>query len=101
MELRGASAAMMAPPGTPGAATIIIPSISMNSRNSGNECGIPFIRQTARAQQVIFIALPDRWMVAQRGTVNPATPSLTPLAMLWRRVTGMVAADEDVPRAVK
>lgn len=40
-------------------------------------------------------------IVAHNGTTNPATPSSTPLAIVWRSVTGMVAADDDVPSAVK
>ena len=39
--------------------------------------------------------------VAQSGTTKSATSGLTPLAMVWARVTGIVAADEDVPSAVR
>ena len=49
----------------------------------------------------IFIIDPERWMVAQRGMVNPAMPSVTPFFKVCFSVTGMVAADDDVPRAVK
>ncbi len=36
-----------------------------------------------------------------RGTTNPATESFTPFFFVESRVTGMVAAEEEVPRAVK
>ena len=45
--------------------------------------------------------LPDIWIVAHNGTTNPATPSLTPKALVRARVTGIVAADDCVPNAVK
>ena len=95
------SAAMMAPPGTPGAATIMIPSIRMKPRNIPKSKGMPCISISATAQATIFSVLPDRWMVAQSGTLKPAISSLTPLATVCLRVTGIVAAEEEVPRAVK
>ena len=58
------------------------------------------MRQTVRAQQVIFIIEPERWMVAQRGTQKLAISSLTPFFFVCRRVTGIVAALYEVPRAV-
>ena len=92
---------MMAPPGTPGAATIMTPSIIMKPRNIQKSNGIPFIIINATAQAVILRQLPERWIVAQRGTVNPAISSLTPFLRVQSKVTGIVAADEEVPRAVK
>ena len=50
---------------------------------------------------VIFNVLPDKWMVAQSGITKPAMSSLTPFFTVWRRVTGIVAADDWVPNAVK
>lgn len=99
-EASGPRAAMTAPPGTPGAATIQTESTKMKLRKSGKPCGIPLSIQIVRAQQVIFIIEPDRWMVAQRGTVNPAMPSVTPFFSVCFNVTGIVAADEEVPSAV-
>ena len=61
----------------------------------------PRISIRARAQETIFSVLPARWIVAQRGTVKEATPSLTPFFFAWASVTGIVAADEAVPSAVK
>ena len=58
-------------------------------------------RQIAKAQAVIFIALPLRWIVAQSGTTKPATSLLTPFFSVCFSVTGMVAADELVPNAVR
>ena len=62
---------------------------------------MPLSMQMVRAQAVIFITEPDMWMVAQSGTVNPATSLLTPLSSVCLSVTGIVAAEDDVPRAVK
>ena len=62
---------------------------------------MPCIIINASAHATIFSVLPDKCIVAHNGTTNPATPSSTPLAIVWRSVTGMVAADDDVPSAVK
>src|SRR5574344_954159 len=94
------NAAIMAPPGTPGAATIMMPSIQIKPANREKLCGIPSIIIIANEQAVILSALPDRWMVAHRGIVKRAIPSLTPFFMVDLSVTGMVAADEEVPSAV-
>ena len=40
-------------------------------------------------------------MVAHSGTTKPATESETPFFLVEARVTGMVAAEDEVPRAVK
>ena len=90
-------AAMMAPPGTPGAATIITPNISTKPRNVPNSTGMPCINIKATAQATIFSMLPDMWMLAQSGTTNPATSSSTPFFFTCWSVTGIVAADDDVP----
>lgn len=76
-------------------------STKMKLRKRGRLHGIPLMRQMVSAQQVIFIIDPERWMVAQSGMVNPAMPSVTPFFKVCFRVTGMVAADDDVPSAVK
>ena len=62
---------------------------------------MPCIIINASAHATIFSVLPDKCIVAHNGTTNPATPSSTPLAIVWRSVTGMVAADDDVPSAVE
>ena len=59
------------------------------------------MRHTVSAQQVIFIIEPDRWMVAQRGMQKLAISSLTPFFFACRKVTGMVAALDEVPNAVR
>ena len=59
------------------------------------------MRQTVSAQQVIFIIEPDMWMVAQSGTQKLAISSLTPFFFVCRSVTGIVAALDEVPKAVK
>ena len=63
--------------------------------------GKPLMRQMVSAQQVIFIIEPERWIVAQSGMVKPAMPSVTPFFRVCFSVTGMVAAEEEVPSAVK
>ena len=73
----------------------------MKLRKRGRLQGKPLIRQMVSAQQVIFIIEPERWMVAQSGMVNPAMPSVTPFFKVCFNVTGIVAADEEVPSAVK
>ena len=93
-------AAMMAPPGTPGAATIVMPSMRMKPLNAAGSSGWPDMRRMAIAQAVIFIVLPERWIVAQRGTVKTAMLSRTPFLSACLSVTGMVAADDCVPNAV-
>ena len=94
-------AAMIAPPGTPGAATIVMPSMRMKPDIIWKSYGMFCIIISANAHDTIFIVLPERWMVAQSGMTKPAMSLLTPLLMVWRSVTGMVAADDCVPRAVK
>ena len=100
MEARMPRQAMMEPPGTPGEATITMPSMQMKFRNVTGSWGRPCSRQMVRAQAVIFMAEPDMWTVAHRGMVKPAMSLLTPFFMVCCRVTGMVAADDEVPRAV-
>ena len=70
---------MMAPPGTPGAATIAIPIMQMKPMNIPGSIALPCISISATAQQTILRQLPDMWMVAQSGMVNPAISSLTPI----------------------
>ena len=101
MDWRSPRDAIMAPPGTPGAATIVIPSIMMNPMNIPKSYGMPCMIMSARAHAVILRVLPDMWIVEQRGITKPATSSETPLRRVCWRVTGMVAAEDCVPRAVK
>ena len=91
---------MIAPPGTPGAATIVIPSIKINPANRGKSNGIPCIIINASAQATIFSVLPDRWMVAHSGITIRLFQQI-PVLLVCSSVTGMVAADDCVPNAVK
>lgn len=91
----------MAPPGIPGAAMMVTPSIAMKYANEPALYGIPCIIIMARAHDTIFIVLPDICIVAHNGTVKPATSRLTPIRIVCSRVTGIVAADDWVPSAVK
>ena len=98
---KGPNAAIAAPPGTPGAATMQMAKRKMKWRNSGKSWGRLLMRHTVRAQQVIFIIEPAMWIVAQIGTQKLAMSSLTPFFFVCRRVTGIVAALDYVPKAVK
>ena len=91
----------MAPPGTPGAAIMVMPNIKMNPEKREKSKGIPCIIIKASAQATIFSVLPDRWMVAHSGITNPATSADTPFFLVCSSVTGMVAAEDCVPNAVK
>lgn len=91
---------MIAPPGTPGAATIVTPNIIMNPAREVKVTGSPDIYMIAIAQAVIFIVLPARWIVAQRGMTKIAMFSRTPFLTACANVTGMVAAEDCVPNAV-
>ena len=79
----------------------MMPSIITKPMNIGVENGMLCISISATAHAVIFMHEPLMWMVAQRGTVKPATSSRTPILMAWRSVTGIVAAELLVPKAVK
>ena len=101
MEVSSPNEAMMAPPGIPGAATMVMPSMKIKPVNISKSYGMPVANISATEQATIFITEPDMCMVAQRGTVKPAVSGATPIFMVWRSVTGIVAADDCVPRAVK
>ena len=76
------NAAIIAPPGTPGAATIVMPSMSMNPLKSVVFTGMPLIIIIAIAHAVIFIVLPDRCMVAHKGITKVAMFLPTPFLMV-------------------
>ena len=90
-------AAIIAPPGTPGAATIVIPSIMINPLKLEKVTGSPAMIMIAIAQATIFMVLPARWIVAQSGTVKIAIFSRTPFLTACASVTGIVAAEDWVP----
>ena len=54
------SAAIIAPPGTPGAATMVTPSMQINPANWAKGMGVALINKMASAHATIFIVLPDR-----------------------------------------
>ena len=54
----------------------------------------------AIAQATIFIVLPERCIVAHNGITKPARSGRTPFFTVCSKVTGMVAAEDWVPRAV-
>ena len=95
------SALIIAPPGAPGAATIAIPNININGINVDIPKSILFIINTATANDVTDIIEPDKWIVAQSGTQNSLISLLTPLFLAHSTLTGIVAADDCVPTAVK
>ena len=90
----------MEPPGAPGLATIAIPRVIMKGTTVPMEIGRLFIRHTAVAQAVMVIMDPHIWMLAQRGTTKLRICSDTPSFFAHSRFTGMVAAEDWVPKAV-
>ena len=72
---------MIAPPGTPGAATMVIPNIRIKPAKEVKVMGSPDISKIAMAQATIFIVLPARWMVAQSGITKMAIFCRTPFLM--------------------
>ena len=78
IELSRPVAAMMAPPGTPGAATIVMPSMKMKPTHWRVDTVRPWVRTIANANAKIFEVEPARWIVAHSGTVKEATASDTP-----------------------
>ena len=73
----------------------------MNPTHCTGETLSPWVRTIAKAKAKIFDVEPARWIVAHSGTVKEATASDTPFFFVWRSVTGMVAAEEEVPSAVR
>ena len=99
-EVSSPSDAIIAPPGTPGAATMVMASMAMKPANIMASKGMPFTSIIATAQHTIFSVEPDMCMVAHSGTTKPAVSRLTPMRIVRSSVTGMVAADDCVPSAV-
>ena len=97
---RKGSAVIIEPPGAPGEATIAMPSVMMNGITVDKLMGRLFIMQTAVAQAVIVIIEPHMWMFAQRGTTKLRISALMPSCSAHLRLTGIVAAEDCVPRAV-
>ena len=58
------------------------------------------MRHTVSAHAVIFIIEPEMWIVAQSGMQKLAISSLTPFFSVCHSVTGIVAALDEVPKAV-
>ncbi len=60
IDCRMPKEAIMAPPGTPGAAIMVMPNIKMNPEKREKSKGIPCIIIKASAQATIFSVLPER-----------------------------------------
>ena len=71
------TAAMIAPPGTPGAAIMVTPSMRMKPTARPGETSRPDMNTMAKAYRPIFIIEPARWMVAHSGMTKPATLTST------------------------
>src|SRR5699024_11508570 len=56
---------------------------------------------TAIEQLTIVIVLPDKWIVAPSGTTKSAIRARMPFSFVRANVTGIVAALDIVPNAVK
>ena len=96
----GARAVIIAPPGTPGAATIATANVKINAEYWENDISIPVVYITANEQATILSIEPERLIVAHSGTAKLAIEFLTPFDKVDSSVTGIVAAEEEVPRAV-
>ena len=97
---RKGRAVIMDPPGAPGEATMATPRVIMKGTTVCRPMGSWFIRHTAVAQAVMVIMEPAMWMLAHRGTTKLRISGETPSASAHCRFTGMVAAEDWVPRAV-
>ena len=97
---RKGRAVMMETPGAPGEATMATPRVMMKGTTVARLMGSWFIRQTAVAQAVMEIMEPAMWKMAHRGTTKLRICSHTPSFFAHSRLTGMVAAEDWVPRAV-
>ena len=62
---------------------------------------IPCVYIIAKAQATIFNIEPDKLIVAQSGITKLAIERRTPFDNVASNVTGIVAAEDDVPNAVK
>ena len=95
-------AAITAPPGTPGAATIVIPRSRINLIINPHPGNTPLcIKKTAVEHDTRVIVLPDKWIVAHKGIAKLTTSSLIFSFLAHFRVTGIVEAEDCVPNAVK
>ena len=100
MDSRIPRAAITAPPGTPGAATIVMPSIRMKGSICAKVTSQPLSIMTAMEQLVRVMVEPDRWIVAHRGMTKSAILARKPFFLVHSSVTGIVAAEDWVPIAV-
>src|SRR5699024_1299712 len=98
---KNGKAAIMAPPGAPGAATIAIPSVIINGTIVVNEYDISFIINTAVTQLVMVIVLPIKCAVAQNGITKSRILADTPFFSAISKLNGIVAADDCNPTAAK
>ena len=80
---------------------MVMPSMKMKPTHCTVETDSSWVSTIAKAKEKIFEVEPARWMVAHSGTVKEATASDTPFLLVCASVTGIVAADEDVPNAVR
>lgn len=94
-------AANIAPQGTPGAATIIIPKIIINGIIADNSIGFPLTSITATEHAVIDITLPDKCIVEHNGNTKSAISDSTPFFFEHRIVIGITATDDCVAIADK
>ena len=92
---------MTAPPGTPGAATIAKAREKMNWEEREKLGSIPERSITAVEHIVIVVILPPMWILAHSGATKSAIFAFTPFVCMASMLTGIVAAEDWVPRAVK
>lgn len=95
------SAAMTPPPGTPGAATMVMPSMKIYGVKRERLTSIPMAIMIPIVPRTRQIVSPARWMVAHKGMQKFVTSSEILLLRAHFKLTGMVEAEDWVPTAVK
>ena len=94
-------AAKIAPQGTPGAATIMMPRIIINGSITENSMSLQLTSITATEQAVMEITLPERCMVEQSGNTKSAILEETPFFLEQSMVIGITATEDCVAMADK
>ena len=101
IEVIRPSADITPPPGTPGAATMVTPSMNTNGANMAKVGFMPLASMIPIEPSTRQMVSPLRLMVAHSGTTKSATSLLMLLLYAQFSAIGIVDADDWVPSAVK
>src|SRR5690606_22224561 len=80
---------------------MVTPKARINGKKSIKDAAMPLMVIMAKAQAVIVTVDPDRWVVTHKGMTNAARNPRAPIFFVSSSVTGIVAADDCDPSAVK